>query len=82
MRKKAFVNAYDLLMILFFAAAACILIFFVSPRGETRTVTFTVAVTEGDALSGCIFLRTSFCVTAANTSCHAGKRSSRGFFTG
>ncbi len=51
MRKKAFANAYDLLMILFFAAAACILIFFVSPRGETRTVTFTVAVTEGDALS-------------------------------
>ena len=51
MRKKAFVNAYDLLIVLLFAAVACMMIFLASPRGDTRTVSFTVAVAEGDALS-------------------------------
>lgn len=40
---------YDLLFAAFFAAAALILAFLVSPRGADKTVEFTVVITDGDA---------------------------------
>lgn len=51
MKKRAFINFYDISVILFFALIAAALCLFAAPRGKTVPVTFTAVFTDGGELS-------------------------------
>lgn len=48
MKKRSFINSYDIVLVLFLAALAVVLCLFAAPRGKTSQLTFTAAFKDGE----------------------------------